>query len=149
MNTKAQIIKALIINSAYGVKVSINPKAFFQVDSAKEPLTLLGVDKIHNQVTVGDEYCQYNGCRIFDLKGNLICKMYLRSLSTMTDDEKKEYELLCSNCLEGGYADYNIRTLDDSQVIFVIDWLYEHHFDFQGWIKLGLAEEAPINLYTE
>lgn len=147
--TKDQIIKAFIINSAFGVKVNINPKALYQVDSTKEPLTLISVDKIHYQVTVGDELSQISGCRIFDLKGNLTCKMYLRSMSTMTVDEKKEYEALCNNCLEGGYADYNIQTLDDSQVRFVTDWLYEHHFDSQGWIKLGLAEEAPISLYTE
>lgn len=29
-----------------------------------------------------------------------------------------------------------------------IDWLNEHHFDFRGLIPMGLALEAPKEMYT-
>jgi len=75
-------------------------------------------------------------------------KPYLRSWSKMTEDEKKEYRKLCSNCLEQDIVDYNISTLDDSQLIFVIEFLYSHHIDFRGLIERGLALEALENIYN-
>ena len=75
-------------------------------------------------------------------------KPYLRPMSSMTEEEKKEYDELCDNCLERDSVDYNISTLDRTQLVFVIDWLYEHHFDFRGFIEKGLALEAPEGIYN-
>ena len=69
-------------------------------------------------------------------------------MSSMTEEEKKEYDELCDNCLERDSVDYNISTLDRTQLVFVIDWLYEHHFDFRGFIEKGLALEAPEGIYN-
>lgn len=74
-------------------------------------------------------------------------KPYLRLMSSMTEDEKREYDKLLDDCEEQDLADYNITTLVDSMLFFVIDWLNEHHFDYRGLINLGLALEAPKGMY--
>ena len=65
----------------------------------------------------------------------------------MTEDEKREYNKLLDDCEEQDLADYNITTLVDSMLFFVIDWLNEHHFDYRGLINLGLALEALKGMY--
>lgn len=74
-------------------------------------------------------------------------KPYLRPMSSMTEEERKEYDVLIRNCQEQDIADYNITILDDSQLVFVIDWLNAHHFDYRGLITMGLALEAPEGMY--
>ena len=64
-------------------------------------------------------------------------KPYLRQMSSMTDDEKKEYD----HRLECMFYD---TMYDDA---FAIDWLNAHHFDYRGLIEKGLAIEAPENMY--
>ena len=65
-------------------------------------------------------------------------RMYLRPMSSMTEEEKKEL----NNILE--YQYYS----DDSKMCESTDWLYANHFDFRGLIPMGLAIEAPKDLYT-
>ena len=64
---------------------------------------------------------------------------YLRPLSSMTADEEREFLSLGS-----GLA------YKHNQVIYntdQIDWLLKNHFDFRGLITIGLALEAPKNMY--
>lgn len=56
-------------------------------------------------------------------------KPYLRPMSSMTEEEKKEYQYITERWMYD--ADYSIA---DS-----IDWLNEHHFDYRGLIPKGLA----------
>jgi len=72
---------------------------------------------------------------------------YLRKMSSMTEEEKVEYDKLCYNCQEQDSVDYNITQLDRTQLIYVIDWLNAHHFDHRGLIEIGLALEAPEDMY--
>jgi hypothetical protein len=65
------------------------------------------------------------------------CKPYLRPMSSMTDEEKKEYD----HRLECMFYD---TMYDDA---FATDWLNAHHFDYRGLIKKGLALEAPKEMY--
>lgn len=53
-------------------------------------------------------------------------KLYLRSMSNMTEEEKKEVE------------DLNMNPFSSS----VTDWLNAHHFDYHGLIEKGLAIEV-------
>ena len=62
---------------------------------------------------------------------------YLRPMSSMTDEEEEEYELLI-DCSDHTY----FKTSDK-----VIDWLIAHHFDYRGLIEKGLALEAPKGMY--
>ena len=68
------------------------------------------------------------------------CKPYLFPLSSMTEEQKKEY---------GNVLIMNINTacsqLSDT---FVEDWLNKNHFDWRGLISLGLAIDATgLNIY--
>lgn len=74
--------------------------------------------------------------------------LYLRPMSSMTEEEEKEYNQLCYNCQEQDSVDYNITELDRTQLIYVVDWLNAHHFDYRGLIEKGLALEAPEGMYN-
>lgn len=68
---------------------------------------------------------------------------YLRPLSSMTEEEKEEYDdLLMSvndGCENTDYLPYNCMKY--------VDWLNAHHFDYRGLIEKGLALEAPGGMY--
>lgn len=56
-------------------------------------------------------------------------KPYLRSMSSMTEEEENEY------------INTFIAMWD------AVDWLNEHHFDYHSLIDKGLALEAPADMY--
>ena len=59
------------------------------------------------------------------------CKPYLRPISSMTEEEEDEYELVCRK-----------------SITTQIDWLNKKMFDYRGLIPLGLALEAPEGMYN-
>lgn len=65
-------------------------------------------------------------------------KPYLRSMTNMTEEEKKELgEITC-----------NYDSLHKWAVFYKSqDWLNAHHFDYRGLIEKGLALEAPEGMY--
>jgi len=79
-------------------------------------------------------------------------KPYLRPMSSMTDDERKElskilnYEFYIDD-------DFALVAEDDRHRIRLdllevcIDWLNEHMFDYRDLIEKGLALEAPHDMY--
>ena len=67
-------------------------------------------------------------------------KPYLRPMSSMTEDEKKEFSLLGVGIhLFKGPLIPSYDTLD---------WLNAHHFDYRGLIEKGLALEALEGMYN-
>ena len=73
--------------------------------------------------------------------GLLTLKPYLRSISSMTEEEESEYNLI------QGLSHW---TADDGKMenyAESIDWLNSHHFDYRGLIEKGLALEAPKDMY--
>ena len=60
------------------------------------------------------------------------CKLYLRPMSSMTEEERQEYGLV----------------LCDELSINQYDWLNKNHFDYRGLIEKGLALEAPEGMYN-
>ena len=87
---------------------------------------------------------------------------YLRTLSSMTDEELAELKELCTiyNPTDSpniGFEDYGVMVLthhlnNDSYTfklnMNVIDWLYKKRFDCNGLIPKGLAIEAPEGMYN-
>ena len=63
-------------------------------------------------------------------------KPYLRPMSSMTEEEKKDY----NSKFEG--RDFSWEIYYGST-----DWLNEHHFDYRGLIPMGLALPAPEGMY--
>lgn len=70
-------------------------------------------------------------------------KPYLRPLSSMTEEEKKEYT---SYCFEQPFLQKD-KTPNLGSVPMCIDWLIANHFDYRGLIPMGLALEAKEGMY--
>ena len=73
-------------------------------------------------------------------------KPYLRPISSMTEEEKKEFNSLINGveerCINAyGKGGYTLAFIE------VNDWLNKHHFDYRGLIEKGLAIEAPDSMY--
>ena len=82
---------------------------------------------------VGYDYCTLGIMTECEL--NTI-KPYLRPMSSMTEEEKKTYEMFFN---EDGLLNTSIDTY--------LDWLLENHFDYRGLIPKGLAIEATEDMY--
>ena len=72
-------------------------------------------------------------------------KPYLRPMSSMTDDERKEW-------YKESHVDYDCEfqptpTLGLEHCHLSTDWLLKHHFDFRGLTEMGLALEAKEGMY--
>ena len=75
-----------------------------------------------------------------------LCKPYLRSMTSMTEEEKREiYEWLVENDVD--WFDFSKLRLDEILISFdsswsLVNWLNAHHFDFRNLIERGLAIEV-------
>ena len=63
-------------------------------------------------------------------------KPYLRPMSSMTEEERKKYELLANHCIITSIGFIHL------EVAPLTDWLNAHHFDYRGLIEKGLAIEV-------
>lgn len=80
---------------------------------------------------------------------------YLRSMSSMTEEEKEELrqehlkdEKLYAECIKRSeQGDNSMR----GKVVphFAADWCNKHHFDYRGLIENNLALEAPEGMYKK
>lgn len=96
-----------------------------------------------------------SGSRLFNI-GEF--KPYLRSLSSITEEEKRElskkyvWDISCGQIKiryhSDGYWDNNTKC-PTSEYLRLFDWLNMHHFDYHGLIEKGLALEAPKGMYNE
>lgn len=79
-----------------------------------------------------------------------IVKPYLRPMSSMTEEEMTVFDDFCvvdefvwKGNLEKGFPNQAIIMSDG------IEYLLSRHLDFRGLIPMGLALEAPKNMYKE
>jgi len=71
----------------------------------------------------------------------ICCKPYLRSMSSMTKEERQEYN-------EYLFHGASIGLMSNTATAYeLIDWLNAHHFDYRGLIEKGLALEALEGMY--
>ena len=100
---------------------------------------------VKNKWTNGILYCagreQIYGVKIEDIQ------LYLRPMSSMTEEEKKEYSKTKIR-VAVQWDNYNNPIGFELIPTFkTFDWLSAHHFDFRNLIKRGLAIEAPSDMY--
>ena len=71
---------------------------------------------------------------------------YLRPMSSMTEEEKKEYYTFQYKfTLQAHeYQELNKETFSE-----YLDWLNKNMFDYRGLIEKGLALEAPDSMYEK
>lgn len=68
------------------------------------------------------------------------CKPYLFPLSSMTEEQKKEYAHILVMSSNLAYSQLLGMTVED--------WLNKNHFDYRGLIPIGLANDASkLNIY--
>ena len=72
-------------------------------------------------------------------------KPYLRPMSSMTEEEEKEYRKTM-NKLYSNSDDFSKYT-EYSWTIETFDFLNAHHLDYRDLISKGLAFEAPKDMY--
>lgn len=77
---------------------------------------------------------------------NLNYKPYLRPMSSMTEEEQKEFVQFHCVKLCPIVLNDSLTVENESKMM---DWLIAHHFDFRGLIEKGLALEAPKDMYKE
>jgi len=122
---KELLLKDLCARLPYGVKVfntSENLNKICELDS------ILTSRKYKDEIFVGltlpdDEV----------MTGIEMVKPYLRPMSSMTEEERNDYEnytLHWCNKSEYGYASD------------IVDYLNQHHLDYRGLIPMGLAIEV-------
>ena len=92
------------------------------------------------------------------------CKPYLFPLSSMTEEQKKEYYSLADDvtikpgqgcylgikihCIKLGISDNPHEEVWDYINLDALDWLNKNHFDYRGLIEKGLAIDATgLNIY--
>jgi hypothetical protein len=87
----------------------------------------------------GELSCKDLDCFIHDVAYKSV-KPYLRSISSMTEEEKEEIKPLFSKFID----EFGKRVLvvRQNKIALYQDWLNAHHFDYRGLIPKGLAIEV-------
>lgn len=82
-----------------------------------------------------------------DIIDRLHTKPFLRPMSSMTEEEKKEFDKVLKSCNDKVFAcpdkERRYNFFDAEQE----DFMNAHHFDYRGLIEKGLALEAPKDMY--
>ena len=130
-NEKDLLIKDLCARLSYGIEVEYN--------SIK--CEVLSIDTYNEELTI--RVCP-GYCPVVKLED---VKPFLFPLSSMTEEQKKEYRKVCeldTEILENHPMDGSpFPAMYNSQ-----DWLDAHHFDYRGLIPMGLALDATgLNIY--
>lgn len=74
---------------------------------------------------------------------------YLRSLSSMTKSERKEFDNLSKFDEDAWMGNHKAGFPKQARIMSkCIDWLNKKMFDHRGLIPKGLALEAPEGMYT-
>ena len=140
---KKLLLKDLCARIPYGVKVSARYTGTNELyDGIIEGITYIDIENIEYSVQFTDSRCPYR-C------GATEARPYLRPMSSMTGDEKRE---LTSNAIKLEMEFLSTKSNGPSlssisSSLYEIDWLNAHHFDYRGLIEKGLALKAPEEMY--
>lgn len=139
---KELLLRDLSARLPYGVVVNYKENEYdirhWKIDSLHSPAYSESGILINTDYEGWINFTEYEGCgmstgsRPLHIERNL---PFLRSMSSMTEEEWKEYRDI-SCCLT-----------KDCDAWDEVDWLNSHHFDYRGLIEKGLALEAPKGMY--
>lgn len=165
-NLKQLLFKDLCARIPYGVKVSARYTGTNELyDGIIEGMTYIDLENIEYFVQFTDSRCPYR-C------GATEARPYLRPMSSMTDEELMEFgrlkyqddenwEIVEMRVVKHDFLTIKRRNKHDEGSTWTfqisrteplrswegLDWLNEHHFDYRGLIKKGLALRAPEGMY--
>lgn len=103
-------------------------------------IKILGLDCIENLDSIG----KFKNRNELSINGGYYVEMirpYLRPMSSMTEEERKEF-----NEYTFEVVSFFGQAIEAGQLT---DWLSAHHFDYRGLIEKGLALEAKEEMYNE
>ena len=128
---KDLLLKDLCARLPYNVNVDYNNCA----------CEVLSIDKDNGELTLWKSFGYKPDVKLEEVKP------YLFPMSSMTEEEKKEYRKVCeldTEILEKHPMDGSpFPAMYNSQ-----DWLNKHHYDYRGLIPMGLANDATgKNIY--
>lgn len=124
------LLKDLCARQMYDVKCKVFDDA--------NPYTLSGVLHHKHYSHLYFEELDWKECDGF--VGVEYCKPYLFPLSSMTDEQKKEYAHILVMSSNLAYSQLIGETTQD--------WFNKNHFDYRGLIEKGLAIDATgLNIY--
>jgi len=128
------LLKDLCARLPYGLKVKCEKYSF--------PVTVLYAGNI-NEV----KFVETGG-----IEHICLIKPYLRPMLSMTEEEYYEFRKISGLRKDGEYFSNHLPELGNSIItervmVRTIDWLNSHHFDYRGLIPMGLALEAPEDMY--
>ena len=136
---KELLLKDLCARLPYGVKFACNKNVY----------TAKGLDLI--VTNEGDWEYAVTAKGITPIEIDFI-KPYLFPISSMTEEQKKEYDSECNKDLKTLSEAVCNRTYTKTRIstplYYGIDWLNANHFDYRGLIEKGLAIDATgLNIY--
>ena len=129
---KELLLKDLSARLSYGVKIE-TPKGIGELGTIK--LTIFYHELGVNIKATERDYFPLDEC-----------KPYLRPLSSMTEEEVTQIEML--GWRRDEYTKEIWGSVDLSQTLSLIDWLNAHHLDYRRLIERGLAIGAPEGMYN-
>lgn len=129
---KQLLLKDLCARLPYGVKFTLSSNNIY---------TINGIDLIVTDEGVWEYAVTATGIEPIEIE---YIKPYLRPISSMTDEERGEYN---SFIFDYEYEDYWIPgiymdAVDVDMMSELIDWLNARHFDYSNLIERGLAIEV-------
>lgn len=156
---KQLLFKELCTRLPYGIKVHYQEE-ICSIDCICSDGRILLIDKYGIQLpNIGDS--------LFEDIDKI--KPYLRPISSMTEEEKKEllriivgkkavkyFQVLSDGSIDNTDSKHqdlhkfsmHYINFSGSTTTSYIDWLNAHHFDYRGLIEKGLAIEATTNMYN-
>lgn len=133
---KELLLKDLCARLPYGVKILHKGWNYEWDDELSTVERVVGIDEDFIYTKVIDTH---NGEEYRDDEWPIDTfddKLLLRPMLSMTEEERKEYELLANRCIVNsvGFVYFEAREL--------IRWFLRNHFDYNGLIDMGLAIEV-------
>lgn len=140
---KELLLADLCARLPYGVKVHNPHPRFPNPDEYIQTLTDIHGIMQHNWITFGTDNEEINVNWNIGNKEEDVPKPYLRSISSMTEEEKEEFDNFPSiGYYKAGENDLHWVVGNHKQ----IDWLNKHHFNYR--LPSDLFIEAPEGMYN-
>lgn len=139
---KQLLLKDLCARLPYRVKVRISSESEYCLH---EKTTALDIDNLHKFILDGGYYVR----GLFYKTPNFQLLPYLRPMSSMTEEERKEIENIFLQDTQEIFKDPIEIRASSFYDADALDWFLKKHFDYRKLIEKGLAVEAPEDMYKE
>lgn len=139
---KQLLLKDLCARLAFGrVKCQVKVESFNE--ETDDYIELIDDEIVFIEPDIYNAYLYKEGTDV-DISN---IKPYLRPMSSMTEEEKDEFDKVLKSCNDKVFAcpekERRYKFFDAEQE----DFMNAHHFDYRGLIPMGLALEAPEGMY--